>query len=624
MKLSRFSRARRDSDQFDDAQLDHPDPSAPSSSSSPARRCNLPLATLLPVVRVLEFVFSVVVLGLAAATISGQKSGYGGYGPVDAFALFVGIFSVLCLAFFIFHAAKSPKKASEDEYEVEGAGFPDLVVLGLNVLCMLFWFCAFIATAAKHGPGSCNWKYNIGGVLYVVTPPSPDYCKLGKAVIAMSAVTWALFMISSGLLVFKVFCSGRRRGDGATSRNAQRSSKGTRKHSEAPSVISEPDPVFAQNSDLPPIEDEKEGSGIMPQFSSHDLDRHETNSIQESLHNGLPRAPSHEQPQGPSHIQPQNQYQGQQFQDGNYYYPPNNYPPPNNQVQNRSPHLQDQQFSQGSGAQYQYPPPGPQEPQGPQGPSGFQGPPAPQGPQDQYQYNHNQQPQHIPQYNHQYQPQPIGGTYTVEEEDEHADFGHDRHISTSSQASLKNNSPSPAPPPMTFAEPNHPVEPPRSHFADRLSKIPRPGSPSYNEEPAPPVPKMSPFLEQHPSPVHSASSSNSFTMEPPKSSPFSDRMSALSRPVSPAMTNHDRSSSSLSPARSLEPPPPPKAASPFTDRTSVARTGSPLSMKSSLSTKSIRSAKSIRSTKSKFSDRLSAIPYSSTRSQRAPSTDPNR
>uniref|UniRef100_A0A060T3J6 ARAD1A10296p n=1 Tax=Blastobotrys adeninivorans TaxID=409370 RepID=A0A060T3J6_BLAAD len=593
MKLSRF-RARRDSDQFDDAHLDHQDPSP--SSSSPARRSKLPLAMLLPFVRALEFLFSVVVLGLAAATISGQKSAYGGYVPVDAFALFVGIFSVLCVLFFIFHAAKSPKKASQDEYEVEGAGSSDLMVLALNVLCMLFWFCAFIATAAKHGPGSCDWKYNIGGVLYVVTPPSPDYCKLGKAIIAMSAVTWALFMISTALLVVKVFCVNGRRREGATSRNAQRGSRGMNKHSGAPSVISDPDPVFVQNSDLPPIEDEKDGNGIMPPFPPHDLDRHETNSIQESLHNGLPQAPPQAPPQGQPQGQPQDQYHGQQFQDGNYYYPPNN------QTQNRSPQPQDQQFSQGSGAQYQYPPPGPQ------------------GPQDQYQYN---QPHYNPQYNNQPQPQPVG-TYTVEEEDEHPDFGHDRHISTSSQASLKNNSPSPAPPPMTFTEPNHPVEPPRSHFADRLSKIPRPGSPSYNNEPAPPMPKMSPFLDQHPSPVHSASSSHSFTMEPPKSSPFSDRMSALSRPVSPAMTNHNRSSSSLSPARSLEPPPPPKAASPFTDRMSVARTGSPLSMKSSRSTKSIRSAKSIRSTKSKFSDRLSAIPYSSTRSQRAPSTDPNR
>lgn len=142
----------------------------------------------------------IIVIGLSAASINGELNSFSVAYRVDEYAMFLSVFTFLCLIFLGFTTFK----------ETSAMGF-SYGTAGVEFLLVLMWFALWIALAAIHGPESCDTTFVSGGILFRVPSPSPNFCKIGKANAAMSAVTWALFMASLGLLARRLWLARRSR-----------------------------------------------------------------------------------------------------------------------------------------------------------------------------------------------------------------------------------------------------------------------------------------------------------------------------------------------------------------------------------------------------------------------------
>lgn len=136
----------------------------------------------------------IIVLGLSAASINGELNSFSAVYRVDEYAMFVSVFTFLCLIFLGFTTFK----------ETSNLGF-SYGTAGVECLLVIFWFALWIALAAIHGPESCDTTVVSGGILFRMPEPSPNFCKIGKANAAMSAVTWALFTASFALLARRLW-----------------------------------------------------------------------------------------------------------------------------------------------------------------------------------------------------------------------------------------------------------------------------------------------------------------------------------------------------------------------------------------------------------------------------------
>lgn len=125
------------------------------------------------VIRITEFVFTVIALGLTARAKSyfnGEPSA--DYGVAVAVMSFIYLVAVFFTSFFL------------PDYYMAG---PLLIT---ESLFLIFWLTAFIALAAEFGRGSCD-------SLYWGREP----CRAGQAAIAMSAINMVLFGVSLLLLI---------------------------------------------------------------------------------------------------------------------------------------------------------------------------------------------------------------------------------------------------------------------------------------------------------------------------------------------------------------------------------------------------------------------------------------
>ncbi|ODQ67376.1 hypothetical protein NADFUDRAFT_45496 [Nadsonia fulvescens var. elongata DSM 6958] len=142
------------------------------------------MVKVILILRALQFLLSLIVLALSAATIGLTVYGYV---EVDAYSVFVAAFTCISILYFVMPKWHI-KKLSDS-----------LVVMCLELLNNVFWFTNFIALAAIRGPGSCTfygyWSY-YGTVKY-----TSNSCKTGKASIAFAALTWCTFLITSWFVV---------------------------------------------------------------------------------------------------------------------------------------------------------------------------------------------------------------------------------------------------------------------------------------------------------------------------------------------------------------------------------------------------------------------------------------
>ncbi|KAK9476531.1 membrane-associating domain-containing protein [Lipomyces japonicus] len=154
--------------------------------------------------RVAQAFFAIITLGLTASTVHDIQGG-----GAAAYLLFVSLLTLLALAYLVFAPIYYPKFIHFWVF------FPFVVDLVLNV----FWFTGFIAMAAIYGPYSCSaFGYYGGYYYYYGSSRWSSGCKTGKAAIAMAAITWILFILSSIFLGLQTF---RHAGTSATAASGQ-------------------------------------------------------------------------------------------------------------------------------------------------------------------------------------------------------------------------------------------------------------------------------------------------------------------------------------------------------------------------------------------------------------------
>jgi Membrane-associating domain len=121
------------------------------------------------IIRTIEFVFAVITLALAAALVANQPSG-GSPSEVN-YSVFVGVFSLLTWFYTVIVSSFAP----------DGLGAP-LIIIILDSLNLLFYFCGGIAMAAAMRVHSC------GNSTYVtnnkITAGSTHRCHEGQALTA--------------------------------------------------------------------------------------------------------------------------------------------------------------------------------------------------------------------------------------------------------------------------------------------------------------------------------------------------------------------------------------------------------------------------------------------------------
>src|SRR5271167_3746485 len=102
------------------------------------------------ILRALQLFFGIIVISMAAALVANQPSG-GSPSQIN-YSVFVGVFSLLSWFYTVIASSLSP----------EGIGAP-LIIIILDSLNLLFYFCGGIAMAAAMRVHSC------GNIVYVMT-----------------------------------------------------------------------------------------------------------------------------------------------------------------------------------------------------------------------------------------------------------------------------------------------------------------------------------------------------------------------------------------------------------------------------------------------------------------------
>jgi len=135
------------------------------------------------ILRGVQALLTLLVLALVAATIA-KTNDIGFYFSIDAYALFVAIFTLIILVFplsyILFYSYIGPALVFT------------WVLVSAEILTNIFWFASWIALASLHGPENCDFRFFVS-----------NYCKVGKAATAFAAITWATFVATSVLVVLE-------------------------------------------------------------------------------------------------------------------------------------------------------------------------------------------------------------------------------------------------------------------------------------------------------------------------------------------------------------------------------------------------------------------------------------
>ncbi|KAH3673744.1 hypothetical protein WICMUC_003487 [Wickerhamomyces mucosus] len=138
-------------------------------------------------VRILEIILSIIILGLTANTINYT----GGEGSIT-WSLVVSLISLIYLGVIFLLSYLKPTFLNI------GAIFV------VESLLVIFYFTAFIATAAIYGPGSCHISfYDYYSSVYYNY--SSSWCRTAKATIAFTAFNFILFLLTSIAFFFNSF-----------------------------------------------------------------------------------------------------------------------------------------------------------------------------------------------------------------------------------------------------------------------------------------------------------------------------------------------------------------------------------------------------------------------------------
>lgn len=135
----------------------------------------------LTILRIVQFVLTVITLGLTASTVNSENTITSYYGfrstssSIDNFAVFCSVWSLLVIAYMIFAPLYLAVIAVP------------IISLVVDVITTIFWFSAWIALASQWAPfGRCGgWSG----------------CKTGKASIAFACFTWLAFLASTILII---------------------------------------------------------------------------------------------------------------------------------------------------------------------------------------------------------------------------------------------------------------------------------------------------------------------------------------------------------------------------------------------------------------------------------------
>ncbi|KAI5969763.1 hypothetical protein CANMA_001225 [Candida margitis] len=138
---------------------------------------NITKTTTSIILRSVEFVFAVIVLGLTAGVLAGYNTNISRV----TFNLVVAIFNIIWLAYIAFIAPR-----------VLRAQTPTAVVLACQGIFWVFYLAGWAAIADVF-PDDCNWWYYMRD--------SEDTCRAYQAILPFSLLNWVWFSIELGLFI---------------------------------------------------------------------------------------------------------------------------------------------------------------------------------------------------------------------------------------------------------------------------------------------------------------------------------------------------------------------------------------------------------------------------------------
>jgi len=144
-------------------------------------------------IRIVQLLFSFLVLCLCAAAIAD----FGSFNSLN-FLLFSGLWAILCLVYLVIAPTRMPQFHHK------------FIALGLEFLCMIFFFAGFIALAADIGGADCS---AIDSEFFSKLKTG---CQCMQAATAFGAFSWLLFLVTLILVGRDVYMerSGSAQGRG--------------------------------------------------------------------------------------------------------------------------------------------------------------------------------------------------------------------------------------------------------------------------------------------------------------------------------------------------------------------------------------------------------------------------
>jgi len=146
------------------------------------------------VLRIVEFVFSVIVLALTSAMVAQKPDGQGTSSQVN-YLIFASVFSLLTWFYSVITV----------QWFTDNLGAP-VIILALDLLNTLFYFCGGIALAAALGVHSCGDPIYLAtngitnGIVDGKLIGSAQLCHEGQAATAFAWFLFAIYLVSTILV----------------------------------------------------------------------------------------------------------------------------------------------------------------------------------------------------------------------------------------------------------------------------------------------------------------------------------------------------------------------------------------------------------------------------------------
>jgi len=134
---------------------------------------------IIPILRALECLLTLVALGLVGYTIHISNQVYGDSHDTINFNLFVGLWSLVSLVYLVFARLFTPRYYNK------------FAVLGFEIGAVIFWTAGWISLAALIGTTSCQAAYE----------DITRACQTSKTAIAIGAFSMAVWMVSLSYVV---------------------------------------------------------------------------------------------------------------------------------------------------------------------------------------------------------------------------------------------------------------------------------------------------------------------------------------------------------------------------------------------------------------------------------------